>query len=89
MTELKTNTRLLKTTVMQRFIDVVQNDNKVFIGHFDLDNYIEIQYVGWNQKDVKSYKIQIWRDECGCIYEKIVRCKNMDEAISLAVENVA
>jgi len=63
---------------------------KVFIGHLDEDNYIEIQYVGWNQyKGVNSYKIQIWRDECGCIYEQIKRFSNMDEAILCAVLNAA
>jgi hypothetical protein len=31
--------------VMQRFIDVVQKDKKVFIGHLDVENYIEIQYL--------------------------------------------
>jgi hypothetical protein len=75
--------------VMQLFLDVVQNDNKVFIGNLDDENYIEIQYVGWNSKGVKSYKIQIWRDECGCIYEQIKRFSNMGEAILCAVSNVA
>jgi hypothetical protein len=75
--------------VMQRFVDVVQNDKKVFIGHLDEENYIEIQYVGWNSKGVKSYKIQVWRNECGCIYEKIKRFSNMDEAILCAVLNAA
>ena len=74
---------------MQRFIDIVQNDKKVFIGHLDEENYIEIQYVGWNSKGVKSYKIQVWRDECGCIYDEIKRFSNMDEAILCAVLNAA
>ena len=75
--------------VMRRFIDVVQYDKSVFIGHLDLENYIEIHYTGWNQKNIKSYKIQIWRDECGCIYEEIKRFTNMDEAILCAVSNAA
>lgn len=75
--------------VMQRFIDVVQKDKKVFIGYLDEENYIEIQYVGWNSKGVKSYKIQVWRNECGCIYEEIKRFSNMDEAVLYAVSNAA
>jgi len=75
--------------VMQRFIDIVQKDKKVFIGHLDEENYIEIQYVGWNSKGIKSYKIYVWRDECGCIYEEIKRFCNMDEAILCAVSNAA
>jgi hypothetical protein len=78
---------LLIFIVMQRFIDIIQKDKKVFIGHLDEDNYIEIQYVGWNQKGVNSYKIQIWRDECGCIYEQIKRFPNMNQAILCAVSN--
>jgi len=81
------NQSLLIADVMPRFIDIVQNDKKVFIGHLDLENYIEIQYLGWNSKNIKSYKIQIWRDECGCIYEEVKRFINMDEAILCAVLN--
>lgn len=44
-----------KLPVMRRFIDIVQNDKKVFIGHLDTENYIEIQYVGCNQKGLNSY----------------------------------
>jgi len=69
------------------FINVIQNNKECFIGHLDEENYIEIQYVGWNSKSIKSYKIQIWRDECGCIYEEIKRFPNINEAISCAVSN--
>ncbi len=78
-----------KLPVMRRFIDIVQNDKKVFIGYLDKENYIEIQYVGRNQKGLNSYKIQIWRDECGCVYEEIKRFSNMGEAILCAVLNAA
>lgn len=76
-----------KLDITHRFIDVVQNNNTVFIGHLDSENYIEIEYVGWNHKGVKSYKIQIWRDECGCIHDEIKRFKNINDAILYAVEN--
>jgi hypothetical protein len=89
MSELTQSPQSNIAAVMQRFIDVVQKDKKVFIGHLDDENYIEIQYVGWNQKGVNSYKIQIWRDECGCIYEEIKRFSSMDEAILFAVLNAA
>jgi len=71
----------------RRFINIIQNDKGVFFGHLDEDNYIEIQYIGWNQKGINSFKIQVWRSECGCIYDQIKRFKNMDEAILCAIEN--
>jgi hypothetical protein len=53
----------------------------------DDETYIEVKYVGWNSKNIKSYKIQVWLDECGCIYEEIKRFKDIDEAILCAVSN--
>ena len=79
--------KLTIPTVVQRFTDVVQHDKRVFIGSLDEDNYIEIQYIGWNQKGLKSYKIQVWRNDCGCIYEEIKRLSSIDEAILCAVSN--
>jgi len=75
-------------TSLKRFIDVVQHDKKVFMGHLDIDNYIEIEYMGWHTKKEKSYKIEIWRDECGCIFREIKRFPNMDEAIMFTVSNI-
>jgi len=71
-----------KNNLMQRFIDIVQYSKGVFIGHLDTENYVEIHYVGWNQKGINSYKIQIWRDECGCIYNEIKRFLDIDAAIA-------
>jgi hypothetical protein len=71
----------------KRFTNIVQDDKGTFIGHLDDETYIEVKYVGWNSKNIKSYKIQVWLDECGCIYEEIKRFKKIDEAILCAVSN--
>lgn len=76
-------------SILHHFAHIVQYNKHEFIGYLDLETYIEINYVGWNQKNLNSYKIQIWRDECGYVFEQIKRFSNINDAIVYAVENVS
>jgi hypothetical protein len=71
----------------KRFDNIVQDDKGTFIGHLNEETYIEVHYVGRNNMKVKSYRIEVWLDECGCIYREIMRFRNIDEAILCAVSN--
>lgn len=62
-------------------------DNTTFMGYLNSDDYVDIHYVGWNTKKTNSFRIEIWRDECGCIYNEIKRFLNIDEAILFVVKN--
>ena len=65
--------------ILQRFTDVIKTKS-AFTGIIG-DHRIEIQYAGWVCKNLNSYKIQIWTDECGCTYEDFKRFSCIDDAI--------
>ena len=50
------------------------------------NNYIEIEYAGWKQKGVNIYKVAIWKDECGCIFNEIKAFFNIKDALSWATK---
>jgi len=72
----------------KKFNRIITDTKGTFIGNLDDDNYCEIQYVGWHLKGIKNYRIQIWRDECGLIIDKITRFANIEDAISWAVRKI-
>ena len=69
-------------------INIVEKSKGSYVAHFGLEYYVDVQYVGWTQKGMKNYKTQIWREECGCIFDEIMRFPNIGEAISFVREKI-
>lgn len=75
----------MKNNLSKRVVKIVKHTKREFFAHMDEDTYVEISYCGAKQKSVDNYKIQIWMNECGCIYDEMKLFSSIDDAISFSI----
>lgn len=73
--------KIYDKNIKQYFNDILEYGKFKFSSYLNDEIYIKIQYSGWCQKNINKYEIQIWKDECGCIYNQMKKYPNIKDAI--------
>lgn len=61
-------------------INVIRNNKSEIIERIGTDHLIEIKHTGYTLKGMNKYRIQIWKEECGTIYNKMKCFKTITDA---------
>lgn len=75
-----------KSEIKSLFESIEEYSKGTFIGYLNEDILIQVEYTGWKTKALNNYRIQIWVDECGCIFDENKAYDRIEEAILFAVE---